>query len=81
MRKRKGVVNAEATPSILPSARPMIPTPQINAPSNDNPRFGKNAWRNPPRPFWLLQAKGLSVNNSYNLLVILAITRVRFQLK
>ncbi|MFT5855237.1 MAG: hypothetical protein ACI8XO_002486 [Verrucomicrobiales bacterium] len=25
--------------------------------------------------------KGLSVNNSYNLLVILAITRVRFQLK
>ncbi|MFT5110503.1 MAG: hypothetical protein ACI9UA_006159, partial [Pseudoalteromonas tetraodonis] len=26
-------------------------------------------------------AKGLSVNNSYNLLVILAITRVSFQLK
>ncbi|MFT5412378.1 MAG: hypothetical protein ACI9NC_005125, partial [Verrucomicrobiales bacterium] len=25
--------------------------------------------------------KGLSVNNSYNLLVILAITRVSFQLK
>ncbi|MFT4547632.1 MAG: hypothetical protein ACI8XO_002302 [Verrucomicrobiales bacterium] len=27
------------------------------------------------------RAKGLSVNNSYNLLVILAITRVSFQLK
>ncbi|MFT5857780.1 MAG: hypothetical protein ACI8XO_005042, partial [Verrucomicrobiales bacterium] len=26
-------------------------------------------------------SKGLSVNNSYNLLVILAITRVSFQLK
>ena len=28
-----------------------------------------------------LRAKGLSVNNSYNLLVILAITHVSFQLK
>ncbi|MFT5109885.1 MAG: hypothetical protein ACI9UA_005537 [Pseudoalteromonas tetraodonis] len=28
-----------------------------------------------------LAPKGLSVNNSYNLLVILAITRVSFQLK
>ncbi|MFT4548796.1 MAG: hypothetical protein ACI9MB_002749, partial [Verrucomicrobiales bacterium] len=31
--------------------------------------------------YFLTTPKGLSVNNAYNLLVLLAITRVSFQLK